>query len=46
MHDRETELAIVDEALRRYRGEVTVLSEALAQGLARRRGAAPESTGQ
>ena len=46
MHDRETELAIVNEALRRFRGEVTVLSEALAEGLARRRGAAPEPTGQ
>ena len=33
MHDRETELAIVDEALRRFRGQVTVLSDALAQGL-------------
>ncbi len=45
MHDRETELAIVDEALRRFRGQVTVLSDALAQGLERRRRAAPERAG-
>lgn len=39
MHDRETELAIVDEALRRFRGTVTVLSDALARGLDARPGA-------
>jgi hypothetical protein len=33
MHDRETELAVLDEALRRFRGEVTVLSEPLARRL-------------
>jgi hypothetical protein len=41
MHDRETELAIMDEALRRFRGEVTVLSDSLARGLVRRRDAGP-----
>jgi hypothetical protein len=40
MHDRATELAVVDLALRRFRGEVTVLSDALSRGLAARRCAA------
>jgi hypothetical protein len=45
MHDRETELAIVEEALGRFRGAVTVLSEPLARGLERRRGAKRERAG-
>ena len=45
MHDRETELAILDEALRRFRGEVTILSDPLARGLGRRRNAAPGAAG-
>jgi hypothetical protein len=42
MHDRETELAIVEEALGRFGGAVTVLSEPLARGLERRRAAEGE----
>ena len=45
MHDRETELAVLDEALRRFRGEVTVLSDPLARGLGRRRDAGPGAAG-
>ena len=43
MHDRQTELAILDRALRRFRGEVTVLSDPLARGLGLRSGAGPEA---
>lgn len=45
MHDRETEVAVVDEALGRFRGEVTVLSDALARGLGLRQGAGPGVAG-
>jgi hypothetical protein len=45
MHDRDTELAVVDLALRRFRGEVTILSEALARGLGARRRAAGGGSG-
>jgi hypothetical protein len=43
MHDRRTELAILDRALRRFRGELTVLSDPLARGLGLRPGAGPEA---
>jgi hypothetical protein len=41
MHDRATELAIVDLALRRFRGEVVLLSEPLRHALEARRAASP-----
>jgi hypothetical protein len=39
MHDRETELAIIDGALRRFPGEVVLLSEPLRDALEARRAA-------
>ena len=44
MHDRETEVAILDDALRRFPGEVTLLSDPLARCLEMRR-AGPSAAG-
>ena len=45
MHDRETELAIIDLALRRFAGEVVLLSEPLRRALEARRDASATMAG-